>query len=110
MPTLDLRDVPRDGSGRLAGQGERGSASQHAGSAVTFWRPPTTAERIYTAVLQNGGAATRLDIARTMGVKKTPWLVMAIEALVAEGLLVKTASASKWGALVYWYETRGDER
>jgi hypothetical protein len=92
-----------------AGQGSDAGTSQHLDSAGTsqhvIWYQPTIYSRIMDAV-ERGGAHTRLEIARYLGVKKSPWLVDRIERLAAEGHIVKIESRSETGTILWVYEVR----
>lgn len=68
---------------------------------------PDVRTRIYDAVIRAGGACSRADIARALGLKKTPWLLDHIERLAADGYLRRLPGAWRNGCLMYWYEARG---
>ena len=66
--------------------------------------PRRDTERLIVMVV---GAAdrpvTRLEIARRVGQRKTPWLISIIEGLVIEGAIQRTASTMPNGVIVYLY-------
>lgn len=91
------------------GQGIDAGTSQHLEGAGTsqhlVWYQPTVYTRILDAV-ERGGAHTRLEIARWLGVKKTVWLVQSIEKLVTAGYLTRIEGRAPWGTIMWFYEVR----
>jgi hypothetical protein len=109
MSKLDLREAQRDETGLLFSV-EKGSdviTSQNQNGSVTFHRLPEARRDIrrdvYTAIADSDGWVTRGDIAKKLGLKKTPWLNGVIEGLVTDGYLHKEFGVWKNGKLVYWY-------
>lgn len=90
------------------GQGDSINTSQYQDGAETsrhlIWMQPTVYARIMDAVIQADRAVTRLEIARAMGLKKTPWLVQAIERLVTDGWLTRIESRTPQGVIMWLYE------
>ena len=94
---------------RLAvGQGDSISTSQYQDGADTsrhlIWMQPTIYARIMDALIQSDRAITRLEIARALGLKKTPWLVQAIERLVTDGYVTRIESRTPQGVIMWLYE------
>lgn len=88
-------------------QGDSHDTSRHPSDNVTFHPPPAPRDvrrDIYNAVYSAGRAISRADIAKALGVKKTPWLCAHVERLVDEGYLVKLTGAAPNGATMYFYE------
>lgn len=77
--------------------------SRNQTDRVTFHRPATMREKVYD-VVNAASSPTRGDIARALGLKKTPWLTAVIEGLVNEGYLIRKHDAWKNGCLMYRYE------
>jgi hypothetical protein len=65
---------------------------------------PTIYARIMDVVIQGDRAMTRLEIARALGLKKTPWLVTAIERLATDGYLTRIESRTPQGVIMWLYE------
>lgn len=89
MPTFSMTDLKR-----LAGLvPEPGSStSRHQPDSSTSQRLPVKPDirrDIYTAVMMAGQPVRRAEIAKLLGLKKTPWLCAAIEELVIAGYLRK---------------------
>lgn len=80
--------------------------SRDARGNVTFHRQPSIQERIYTAVQDAGGGVTRADIARAVGLKKTPHLIALIEGMVTDGLLHRVQDYWRNGVVMYRYEVK----
>lgn len=91
----------------LAGQGSSADTYQHQTGSKTsrpiVFMQPTIYSRIID-IVNRGGAMTRRQIADALQLKKTPWLILAIEKLAAEGYLIKTSSVTKQGVLLWLYE------
>jgi hypothetical protein len=105
MARFTMQDLERLSVGQGTGidtsrYPEGSDTSQHL-----VWMQPTIYARIWDAV-QQGGAMTRLEIARALGVKKSPWLVQAIERLAADDYLVKIESRTPQGVVMWMYEVR----
>lgn len=94
------------------GQGRaRSDTYRYQNSLNTSQLPPLTPvgirERIYRTVKDaNGAAVPRSEIARRLGLKKSPWLNQSIEGLVRDGYLVKTEVTYRTGAPMFVYELR----
>lgn len=87
---------------------ERGYDTSHHPSHINTYHAPPPAPRdirraIYDAVY-SAGRASRADIAKALGVRKTPWLTAHVERLVSEGYLVKLEGIAKNGAQMFFYE------
>mgnify|MGYP001310787093 CR=1 FL=1 len=111
MPTIDLRSAPRDARG-LVEQGGGYVTSQDQSGNVTYQDapsfPPTLEQRIWQLCHDAPrGWMTRADIARALGLKKTPWLMTKIEGLVRDGYLVRYQGTWKNGAAQFWYGVPG---
>lgn len=101
MATVDLRTAPRDSEGRLlVGRGE---SSREDSLHVKFSREASLGERIYRIVWQSGGAVSRADIAKALGVRKSSWLNGHIESLVNRGYLTRTHRLQPNGVVKYLY-------
>lgn len=91
----------------MAGQGDGADTYQNHSDTDTsrsiVWMQPTIYSRIVD-VVSRGGAMTRRQIADALQLKKTPWLVTAIERLVSEGHLIKFNSVTKQGVIMCVYE------
>lgn len=94
---------------RLAvGQGVGPETSRDLNSPETsrdvVWMQPTISALIMDVVSRAGRAMTRLEIARALNKKKSPWLRAAIDRLVTEKQLTRTEGRTSWGAPVWLYE------
>lgn len=87
-------------------QGTGSSTSQHQSDSTTF-QPPShkmdIRRDIYTAVMMSGCLVSRAEIAKLLGLKKTPWLVAAIEELVNAGYLLKYIQERRNQLPIYFY-------
>lgn len=75
-----------------AGQGTSLDTSRNRAGIDTFRPPPAPRDvrrDIYNAVYSAGQSVSRADIAKTLNLKKSPWLCQHIERLVDEGYLIK---------------------
>jgi hypothetical protein len=108
MAILNLRNTERSEAGTLVGQGGEFRPSQNHSSAGTSRPLPTFPEHIQLRILHTvenaGGWVSRADIARLLGLKKTPWLVMNLEALVTAGYLHRDQVIRPCGMMMYYYE------
>lgn len=59
---------------------------------------------IWDACYQQGRPLSRTEITRTLGLKKTPWLIAQIEQLVIEGYLLRSQDRLKNGIHFWTYE------
>jgi hypothetical protein len=75
-------------------------------SRDVVWYQPTIAALIMDALERAGQPMTRLEIARALNKKKTPWLRDAIERLVEAGEVTRFEGRMPWGAPVWLYEVR----
>lgn len=91
---MRIDELERLAAAERAGQGQGYNTSHDHSDNVTFHRPPTPQERVYNAILLSGGGVTRGDIARALGLRKTPWLIAHIDAMVADGYLRRTHGLS----------------
>jgi hypothetical protein len=86
---------------------ERGHDTYRYASGINTYNPPTlprdVRRDIYNAVYSAGGAVSRADIAKALGVKKTPWLCQHIERLVDERFLVRSTEYARNGVIKYKY-------
>lgn len=101
---MRIEELERLVAAQQAGQGNSHHTSRDSQGNVTFHRQPTPQERVYNAVLEAGRAVTRGDIAKALGLRKTPWLNGVIEGLVADGYLTRTHGTWKNGVVMYLYE------
>jgi len=107
MTRYTLTDLERLASG--AGDTDTASYQYHNGIGTNqhySLMQPTIQWRIYQALLEMNGAGTRLQIARHLGIKKTPWLTQSIEGMVSDGYLTRREGVSKQGMLMFWYEVK----
>lgn len=93
------------------GQGRGHDTYQHHNGIDTSQLPPlvnpSIRQRIYGLMCEQSGAALpRSEIARLLGLVKSPWLTQAIESLVKDGYLIKSPVAYRNGALMYVYEVK----
>lgn len=108
MAVFDLRNAPRDERGIVAaGQGGGYSTSQNHNSLKTLQHAPLAPEhirdRIYKVVGASERAVSRAEIAKALGLKKTPWLNAAIEGLVTDGYLTREHIIRSNGVVMYYY-------
>lgn len=93
-------------------QGRGVDTSQYRDGADTsrhlVWMQPTIYARIMDAVGGAGQPLTRLEIARALGLKKTPWLVAAIERLAIDGYLTRIESRTPQGVIMWLYQVNRD--
>lgn len=106
---IDLRNVPRDERGVAlpALSGGNGTSYDAIGNVTSHPLPSFVRDyerEIYLFVATSGGAVSRAQIAKALGLKKTRWLFDKIDRLVEHGYL--TASHGMWknGVLMYFYE------
>lgn len=92
----------------LAEKGDRYVTSQDQYGHVTSRYPSlhqkSIREKIFDAVIKSGGLVSRSEIAKALGIKKTPWLHNHIEVLVTDGYLIKHQALWKNGVAMYYYE------
>lgn len=103
---MRIEELERLAAAHRAGQGRRHDTSRDYRGNVTFHRPPTPQERIYNTILASGRAVTRGEIARLLGLRKTPWLTAQIEGLVADSYVLRTHGTWKNGTVMYLYEVK----
>lgn len=110
MPVLNLRNSERSETGQLIGQGRESSTSQNRSGNETLHPLPSFPEhvqkRIYDVVKNANGWVSRSDIAKAMGLKKTPWLHMHIELLVSDGYLHRDQVVRPNGMVMFFYEEK----
>ncbi len=91
-----------------AEQGDRNITSRDPSGHVTSRYPSlhqkSIREKIFDVVIKSGGVVSRSEIAKALGIKKTPWLHNNIETLVSDGHLIKHQSLWKNGVAMYYYE------
>jgi DNA-binding GntR family transcriptional regulator len=63
-------------------------------------------DRIVDAIIRAGQPLSRGEIAEALGLKKTPWLMNAIEGLVYRGVLTRYETIRYNGMLMYFYEVK----
>ncbi len=108
MAKLDLRTAPRDEKGLVSvEQGSSHTTSHYQNDSMRSHKlppPPRDIRReIWLFVAGADGAVTRAQIAKHLGLKKTPWLNGVIEKLVDESYLLCYASTWKNGFPMYYY-------
>lgn len=109
MAKLDLRQSQRDDSGLLLSveEGSGNITSRDQNGNVTFHALPEARRDIrrdvYKAIADSGRVMSRGDIAKALGLKKTPWLTTVIEGLVVDGYLTKEHGIWKNGVVMYYY-------
>lgn len=95
-----LETIVEQGSGISTCRYQNGTdTSQHL-----VWMQPNIYARIHDACERAGQPLTRLQIARALGLSKTPWLVSAIERLANEGYLTRLEGRTPQGVVVWLYE------
>lgn len=105
MPAFSMADLER----LAALEGRESSTLQNQIDSSTSQRLPVKSDvrrDIYTAVMMAGQPVGRAEIARLLGLKKTPWLCAAIEELVAAGYLVKLRQEQPNQLPTFYYELR----
>lgn len=105
MAVLDLRKAGRDESGFLDKSATYRDSKGSVTSREVSLTEPTTLERIYILVRDaNGAWLTRAEIAKAVGLKKSPYLHGLIEQLVGAGWIERYVgqSASR-NMVMYWY-------
>lgn len=103
---LDLRDSTlREQAGLL---NETVTLPSHqAANSEPIHRPSgETRGLIIGAIYSAGQELTRLEIARALGRKKTPWLTALIEDMVAAGALYRIHTPARNGVICYLYGVR----
>lgn len=104
MTSYTLQDLER------LVQGGSNDTSRNQGDHDTSHQPPLAPAhirtRIYNAVVKANGVVSRADIAKALGVKKTPWLLQSIEGLVSDGYLTRTQTIRANGVVMFWYEVK----
>lgn len=106
---LDLRSVPRDENGLAlpALAGSNGTSYDQNGNVTSHKIPSFVRDydkEIYLFVATAGRAVSRADIAKALGLKKTPWLYGKINFLVEHGYLSSHHGIWKNGVVMYFYE------
>ena len=95
---------------RLLSEGGRDNTSQNHNGHDTSHVPPLAPahirSRIYRVVLDATEAVSRAQIAKALKIKKTPWLLQAIEGLVSDGYLTRSQSIRPNGVVMYWYKVK----
>lgn len=104
---IDLRQVPRDETGRIIDAAGRDYVpSQYQNGNVTWHEVPEFRRDIrrdvYVFVLENP-MCNRAAIAKGLHLKKTPWLIATIEDLVQRGYLSKTETPWRNGVPMFLY-------
>jgi hypothetical protein len=96
----DLERLVEQGGGNTTSQDSHGNDTSHR----TPLAPEHIRTRIFNVVSRADGAVSRADIAKALKIKKTPWLITAIEGLVGDGFLTRFETIRANGVLMYWYE------
>lgn len=105
MTVVDLRKAGRDAAGRIeSGMTYRNPQDIVTSREVSLTRP-SLSERVYIAVRDASGEwLTRADIAKALGLKKTPYLHRVIETLVdARWIERYEGDAKSRNMAQYWY-------
>ena len=107
MSRFTMEDLER----LSVGQGMGIDTSPYQNGNDTYQYPsltnPSIRARIYDVLVRaDGSALPRSEIAKRLGLKQTPWLIMAIESLVNDGYLNKYRTVYKNGALMFAYEVK----
>jgi hypothetical protein len=87
-------------------QANGSSTSQYPTDSSTFQAPAHKSDvrrDIYTAVMMSGCLVSRGEIAKLLGLKKSPWFVAAIEELVNAGYLLKYVQERPNQLPIYFY-------
>ncbi len=110
MAAIDLRNAQRSETGELIGQGREFRTSRNQFGTETSHPLPSFPEhiqkRIYDVVCNADGWVSRADIAKALGLKKTPYLVGHLEALVGAGYLHRDQVVRPSGMVMYFYEVK----
>jgi len=88
-------------------KGRNVTARDQLGHVTTRELPPTPAtleQRIFIAVAQSGGAVTRREIAKAVGLKSTGWLNSKIDSMVNDGFLRRNHGTHYNGVVKFLYE------
>jgi hypothetical protein len=94
-----LEEMEQQGSGTDTYRYHEGTdTSQHL-----IWMQPTISARILDCVERAGQPISRRQIADALGLRKTPWLVSAIERLAAAGYLIRYEGRTPQGMIVWLY-------
>lgn len=109
--TLNLRDYPRDETGRIwTGESDSHVASHeshsHVASHDAELAPLHIRAQIWKFVALSNGAVSRAQIAKGIGRKKAGWIDRHIENLVQEHWLTRSQSRRPNGAVMFWYTAR----
>jgi hypothetical protein len=107
----DLRSAPRDESGQLLPVLNGGNVTlrDQNGNVTSHDLLPSPRDfdrEIYVFVATSGRAVSRSEIAKALGLKKTPWLFHKINFLVEHGFLTVKHGVWKNGSLMYLYEVK----
>lgn len=105
---IDLREAPRDESGLIIPVGDSSNVtSQDENGNVTFHTLPQfqrdIKQQILLLLMISDRAMSRSQIAKGLGLKKTPWLHDRIEWLVEHGHITKNVISWKNGVPMYFY-------
>lgn len=104
MATFTMQDLERLASME---QGTGSSTSQYQNDSNTSQHVPApksdVRRDIYTAVVMADCLVSRGEIAKLLGLKKSPWLVAAIEQLVSAGYLLKYVQERPNQLPIYFY-------
>jgi DNA-binding transcriptional regulator PaaX len=103
MATLNLRDASRNGAGQLEPSASYRDSIDHVTARELRLTEPSLEERIYIFVRDAGVWVSRAQIAKGIGLKKTPYVNQAIERLVSDGWIERASGTFTNRALMYWY-------
>jgi hypothetical protein len=106
MARYTLDQLERLAVGQGNGPGTSRDQDSPGTSQDVIWMQPTIAALIMDVVDRAGQPMTRLEIARALGKKKTPWLRDAIERLVNDGHLTRIEGRAPWGTIMWLYEVK----
>lgn len=107
MPDYKIADLERLVA--LAEQGRDAGTYQHQSDTSTSQPPSPKADirrDVYTAVIMSGTWVKRAEIAKLLGLKKSPWLIAAIEELVTAGYLIKHVEQRPNQLPITYYDVR----
>ena len=109
--TLNLRDYPRDETGRIwTGESDSLTTSHdslsHETSRDAELAPMHIRAMIWKFVALSNGAVSRAQIAKGIGRKKAGWIDRHIESLVQDHWLDRSQTTRPNGVVMFWYTAR----
>lgn len=93
-------DFIKEGSPYVTAHNQNGHVTSHEIPEA----PLTLEQRIYVAVWTSGGAMTRREIAKAVGLKSTGWLNGKIDGMVKDGFMCRNHGTHTNGWIKYEYE------